>query len=151
MPKKNRPCTISHRYVGTVLCHSSRKANRPIKPGRRTKMASVRTATRCRFIPVIQKLRLVDTEATVGDEDQMAKWEKVKDHAEAGKEFSNIAKAIAEGRLQLGRGFYAQSVLVGVLEAILCRRGKISIAEFGVWKGDGLRDLCKAAKYFRDE
>ena len=53
--------------------------------------------------------------------------------------------------LILGRRHYAHCVAVAVLEGIICGSQSISIAEFGIAKGAGLLDLCKAAKFFREE
>jgi hypothetical protein len=58
---------------------------------------------------------------------------------------------IRSGELDLGRKQYAIPLGLACLEAILCDYPLITVVEFGVAAGNGLLDLCKAAKYFRDD
>jgi hypothetical protein len=81
----------------------------------------------------------------------MTKWHEFTDAKHARSVFLEIAKNINSGSLDLGRRWYAQSLALGVLEAIHCGYEKIFAAELGVYRGAGLLDLCKAAKFFRDE
>jgi hypothetical protein len=62
-----------------------------------------------------------------------------------------VSRNITNGSLNLGRRWYVQSMAVAVLEGILCGTQSISVAEFGIAKGVGLLELCKAAKFFREE
>jgi hypothetical protein len=81
----------------------------------------------------------------------MPSWHNIRHLSEAHNLFSEVAKKIANRTLDLGRQHYAQSVALAVLEGIICGYPAISVAEFGISKGAGLLDLCKAASFFRKE
>jgi hypothetical protein len=81
----------------------------------------------------------------------MTKWHEFTDYRQTQPVFREIGQNIANGSLDLGRRWYAQSLTLGVLEAIYCGYGRIFAAELGVAQGGGLLELCKAAKFFRDE
>lgn len=78
-------------------------------------------------------------------------WQDFKSGEKAHEYFSDFGQKIKAGSLDLGRSQYALSLALGLLGAIHCQYGKITAIEFGVATGSGLLDLCKAAKFFRDE
>ena len=61
----------------------------------------------------------------------------------------DIARQIRSGALNLGRRNYSLSLAHAVLQAQHCQYNKITAIEFGVAHGNGLRELCQAAAYFR--
>jgi hypothetical protein len=79
------------------------------------------------------------------------KWHEFTGRKQAFGVFQEIARNIQKRSLDLGRPWYAQSLALGVLEAIHCGYGKLFVAELGVADGTGLLHLCKAAQFFRTE
>jgi hypothetical protein len=79
------------------------------------------------------------------------KWHEFTNGPAALEYFSDVARQIRAGDLDLGRKHYALSLSMGILSAIICNVGKITAIEFGVGGGRGLLDLCKAASFFRQE
>jgi hypothetical protein len=65
--------------------------------------------------------------------------------------FVEFGKRIRTDELALGRRHYALGLAHGVRQAIHCGYDRIAAVELGVFRGEGLLDLCKAAHYFREE
>jgi hypothetical protein len=81
----------------------------------------------------------------------MPAWRSLANFNAAYQSLSEISRNITNGSLDLGRRHYAQSVAIALFEGICCGHPSITIAEFGVFTGDGLLSLCKAASFFREE
>lgn len=79
------------------------------------------------------------------------KWHEFQNGPAALSYMAEVGGQIRAGELDIGRKHYALSLAMGVLSAIMCNVGKITAVEFGVGAGRGLLDLCKAAKFFREE
>ena len=79
------------------------------------------------------------------------RWHEFRDAVQARGVFQEIARNINNRSLDIGRPWYAQSLALGVLEAIHCGYSKVFVAELGVYQGAGMLELCKAAQFFRDE
>jgi hypothetical protein len=65
--------------------------------------------------------------------------------------FLNLGQKIRNGQVDLGRHRYALSLAHGVWQAIHCGYDRLAAIELGVFFGEGLLNLCKAAQFFRDE
>lgn len=63
---------------------------------------------------------------------------------------NDVQTRINSGEIWIGRRHYALSLLYGVLQAIHCGYERITAIELGVAQGDGLLDLCRAARYFSE-
>jgi hypothetical protein len=69
--------------------------------------------------------------------------------------FADFGNKLRSGELNRTLGIEQRKYLIplayGVKEAIMCGYDRLAVAEFGVFYGAGLLDLCNAAKLFRDD
>lgn len=79
------------------------------------------------------------------------RWNEFKSSVELREYFVDFGKRLRANEIQLGRKHYAQYLALGVWQAIACGYDKVAAAEIGVYRGDGLLDLCKAAEHFRNQ
>jgi hypothetical protein len=78
-------------------------------------------------------------------------WQQLREGTETIAHMGQLAERIRKRELDVGRPHYALTLSLGVASAIFCNVGKIVAIEFGVGRGGGLLDLCKAAAFFRKE
>jgi hypothetical protein len=81
----------------------------------------------------------------------MPKWKEFTNPREVRDYFRPVFNQVRSGTLDLGRPHYVLSLAYGVMQAIHCGYDEITAIEFGVGRGGGLLDLCKAAQFFTDE
>jgi len=77
-------------------------------------------------------------------------WKDFRSNPELKKHFQEIASAIRNQTLDIGRPHYAVPLALGVWQAICCGYGELAAVEMGVAGGNGLLALCQAAAFFRD-
>jgi hypothetical protein len=65
--------------------------------------------------------------------------------------FFDFGHKIRSNALMLGRRAYVLSLAQGVWQALHCNYEHLAAVELGVFTGAGLRDLCTAAEFFREE
>jgi hypothetical protein len=83
----------------------------------------------------------------------MQDWRKMS-LAELADWFSQFGQRIrTRGSLELGieKRHYLLAMAYGVQEAMYCGYDHLAVAEFGVFTGAGLLDMCRCADFFRNE
>jgi hypothetical protein len=65
--------------------------------------------------------------------------------------FVDFGQKVRNRAIDLGRDTYALPLAHGVWQAIHCGYDRLAAVELGVYSGRGLRELCRAAQFFRNE
>jgi len=79
----------------------------------------------------------------------MARWEEMSP-PEVLSFFQEFGRTVRKGELGIHRHHYALGLAQATRMAIHCGVPRISAVELGVFRGEGLLELCKAADYLRE-
>ena len=65
--------------------------------------------------------------------------------------FRDLGQKIRSRAVKFGRRTYSLALAHGVWQAMHCNYDRLAVVELGVFRGDGLLSLVKAAEFFREE